>query len=189
MPMISGYSPESIGKNIALFMREGKPHAQSIAIALEHARREYRKAHPIGKFPRYLSPVSTRVRKHNPERRSKSGAFWDVYLDGKEIDSVWFTSGHTAYDVKTSLVDHDGYDPRIVVKQHRKKRSIKNNPVRKKSGSVIMVFGHGQKGYWTGKGWNTSHGSAHRFASVDSAKNIANTLTVPVGYRIAIATG
>lgn len=48
---------------------------------------------------------------------------WTVYLKGKEIDTV-FTRGKadggattTAEDVRRSLVDHDGYDPRIVVKQ------------------------------------------------------------------------
>ena len=48
---------------------------------------------------------------------------WDVYLDGKKIDTVFYTvradggAVQTAEDVKRSLVDHDGYSPTIVVKK------------------------------------------------------------------------
>lgn len=40
---------------------------------------------------------------------------WDVFLNGKEIDTVWSTE-QNAEDMKRSLVNHDGYDPNIVVK-------------------------------------------------------------------------
>jgi len=43
--------------------------------------------------------------------------FWDVFLDGKEIDSVPYTEDCDERYVKHSLIDHDGYDPRIVVKK------------------------------------------------------------------------
>lgn len=187
MPLKSGYSPESIGNNIALMMREGKPHAQAIAISLEHGRREFRKHFPDKKFPRYLESVS-RKRKTNPSGASKKGGFWNVYLNGKLIDEVWFTAGHTAYDVKTSLVDHDGYDPSIIVKQHKSKRGLKTNPVNKKHGFVIMVFGKGKKGYWTGLDWNTTLQRAHRYPSADQAKRVAEKLCLPAGYHIAVTS-
>ena len=43
---------------------------------------------------------------------------WDVYLRGKNIDTVFYTDKSiTADEIKRSLVDHDGYDPNIVVKK------------------------------------------------------------------------
>jgi hypothetical protein len=42
---------------------------------------------------------------------------WDVYLDGKLIDTVWFTSDCNAEYVLRSLIEHDGYDPAITVQK------------------------------------------------------------------------
>ena len=41
--------------------------------------------------------------------------FWAVYLRGKKIDSVPYTLACDAEYVRTSLIDHDGYDPAIEV--------------------------------------------------------------------------
>jgi hypothetical protein len=57
---------------------------------------------------------------------------WDVFLNGKKIETV-FHGSHanpggakvTAEDVKHGLVNHDGYDPGIVV---RKQRSMWKTP-------------------------------------------------------------
>jgi hypothetical protein len=38
MPLIKGYSKESVGKNIGKEMKRGKPQKQAIAIALNTAR-------------------------------------------------------------------------------------------------------------------------------------------------------
>ncbi len=48
----------------------------------------------------------------------KNQAF-DVFLDDKEIDTVFYSSGDVVdeEEVKKSLVEHDGYDPNIVVKR------------------------------------------------------------------------
>ena len=49
-------------------------------------------------------------------------AAFDVFLNGKQIDTVFWNNRAdggaviTADDVKKSLIDHDGYDPRIEVK-------------------------------------------------------------------------
>lgn len=51
---------------------------------------------------------------------NESNAF-DVYKDGKKIDTVYYKGDETAADVKKSLVDHDGYDSDIVVKQRKTK--------------------------------------------------------------------
>jgi len=41
---------------------------------------------------------------------------YSVFLDGKEIDTVFYSGEQEVEDVKRSLVDHDGYDSRIEVK-------------------------------------------------------------------------
>lgn len=50
--------------------------------------------------------------------KAKSGGAhqaWNVYLNGKLIDTVFFVPSMEADDVKRSLVNHDGYDPAITV--------------------------------------------------------------------------
>ena len=48
---------------------------------------------------------------------------WNVYLNGKLIDTVFYNTHCdggakiTAEEVKKSLVDHDGYNPAIVVRK------------------------------------------------------------------------
>lgn len=44
---------------------------------------------------------------------------WNVYLNGKLIDSVYYQSTCDQEYVCTSLIDHDGYNPNIVVKRDR----------------------------------------------------------------------
>lgn len=48
-------------------------------------------------------------------REAKSIA-WDIYLNGKLIDTV-FDSEKDPEEVKKSLINHDGYDPGIKVKK------------------------------------------------------------------------
>lgn len=44
---------------------------------------------------------------------------WDVFLDGKKIDTVFCTPDCDADYVRRSLIDHDGYDSRIEVRKSR----------------------------------------------------------------------
>ena len=46
---------------------------------------------------------------------------YNVYLNGRKIDTVFYGDAVkvTAADVKRSLIDHDGYDPRIIVNKAR----------------------------------------------------------------------
>lgn len=44
---------------------------------------------------------------------------WDVYLNGRLIDTVFYDADCTADYVKRGLINHDGYDPRIVVRRGR----------------------------------------------------------------------
>lgn len=41
---------------------------------------------------------------------------WDVILNGKVIDTVFYTKDCDAEYVRRSLINHDGYDPRITVR-------------------------------------------------------------------------
>ena len=43
---------------------------------------------------------------------------WDVWLYGRVIDTVFYDCDMTEETVKTSLVNHDGYDSRICVREH-----------------------------------------------------------------------
>jgi hypothetical protein len=44
--------------------------------------------------------------------------WWKVSLNGEEIDNVPYAQSYrTAEEVKRSLVNHDGYDPNIVVER------------------------------------------------------------------------
>ena len=45
---------------------------------------------------------------------------WDVYLCFKWIDKVFFNEAVTAEQVRTSLINLDGYDSRIIVKAENK---------------------------------------------------------------------
>jgi len=45
---------------------------------------------------------------------------WNVYLNGKKIDTVYFTPGCDAEYVRKSLINHDGYNADIVVKMVKK---------------------------------------------------------------------
>lgn len=59
---------------------------------------------------------------------------FDVYLKSKHIDTVFYSDGMKigAEEVKKSLVEHDGYDSRIVVRKvHRSAGSTGGRAVRK----------------------------------------------------------
>jgi hypothetical protein len=48
---------------------------------------------------------------------------FDVFLNGKEIDTVFYSAGANvdAEEVRRSLIDHDGYDGRITVRERKQK--------------------------------------------------------------------
>jgi hypothetical protein len=52
MPMTKGYSSKSIGKNIAIEMKSGKPQKQSVAIALNVATKAAKAAGKPSKAPK-----------------------------------------------------------------------------------------------------------------------------------------
>lgn len=42
---------------------------------------------------------------------------WNVYLNGKLIDTVFYDSDCSAGYVRTGLINHDGYDAHITVRR------------------------------------------------------------------------
>ena len=44
---------------------------------------------------------------------------WKITLNGHMIDMVFYDKGITAEEVKKSLIDHDGFDPRINVRKSK----------------------------------------------------------------------
>ena len=45
---------------------------------------------------------------------------WNVYLNGKRIDTIFCDNDIEADSVKDSLVNHDNYDPNINVRRDNK---------------------------------------------------------------------
>jgi len=43
---------------------------------------------------------------------------WNVYLNGKNIDTVFFAKSSAAADVRDALINHDGYDQQIAVRRN-----------------------------------------------------------------------
>jgi hypothetical protein len=53
-----------------------------------------------------------------PKMPLKKQEAFDVHLHGKRIDTV-FATGYTVDEMKTSLINHDGYNPSITVRKAR----------------------------------------------------------------------
>lgn len=74
------------------------------------------------------------------KRSLKGTGAWNVYLRGKLIDTVFYNPGANVDndDVRRSLIDHDGYDPGITVRQRIKQVSGK----RRHPGLGVGVVAH-----------------------------------------------
>jgi len=111
----------------------------------EIARRQKRppqEAPPDTRYPReYLAGyVSGQLHSAEESRHGNPGAYpymdaWDVYLRGERIDTVFRSSAalrsmspkELAEDIRRSLVEHDNYDPAIVVRLRRRKMPARKN--------------------------------------------------------------
>lgn len=68
-----------------------------------------------------LGPSTGTPRSSTSTVRMNPQAAFSVFLHGRKIDTVYFSSNARTSEVRRSLIDHDGYDPAIrVVKAHRR---------------------------------------------------------------------
>jgi len=63
-------------------------------------------------------------KRRNPARSSK----WYVYLGDHHLDTVFYAPHVSADEVRRGLIDHDGYDPRIEVRQSFRERGMSKLP-------------------------------------------------------------
>jgi hypothetical protein len=61
--------------------------------------------------------VAERLRSRRKEHMMAAYSAWNVYLNGKCIDTVFYDPDCDRDDVRTGLIEHDGYDPAIVVQK------------------------------------------------------------------------
>lgn len=54
-----------------------------------------------------------------PSKKSDHHRAFDVFLDGEEIDTVFYSKRDkiTEGEVRDALVSHDGYSPSIIVRE------------------------------------------------------------------------
>lgn len=113
----------SEGRGMVLVRDPDEGHVTASEAWVKKSTRPVSKVHAVG----------GRVRKTaNPTRKSSErmvGEF-DVFLRGKHIDTVFFSPGQTAGEVRSSLINHDGYDPRISVvgKSHAGRKARNPTP-------------------------------------------------------------
>ncbi len=62
MPLIHGYSPAALHRNVGTLVAEGRDPAQAAAIAYKEARAAWRKKHPRGGYPAHLAGTGRHVR-------------------------------------------------------------------------------------------------------------------------------
>jgi hypothetical protein len=79
----------------------------------------------VGGYGSNRNDPRVRIVMHKPrkssERRTNPHHAYDVFLNGKKIDTVFYSHAEPVDDVKRSLVNHDGYDYNIVVRKARRK--------------------------------------------------------------------
>lgn len=73
---------------------------------------------PVTEHERKIEKAPERETYLNPNiANTKTNQWWDVSLNGKNIDQVNFSPEMTAEEVKRSLINHDGYDSSISVRK------------------------------------------------------------------------
>lgn len=105
---------DEIANSAVSFALDAEPDLEAAGFSGPHAGQFHRPKTGSKKNPRRLSA------RRRTARRNPSETF-NVYLNGRLIDTVFQSGPFTTEEVKRSLVNHDGYDPRIVVKKQRKR--------------------------------------------------------------------
>lgn len=116
---------------------------------------------------------------------------WNVYLNGKLIDTVFSTPGCDAKEMRTSLIDHDGFSQAITIRKRKKaienQATIKNKQsaqleAEKRWGNLALAWIIAGVRYVTndqrsgnGQGWRhfVGHGKTWDEAFADADKRLA----------------
>lgn len=79
---------------------------------------------------------------HEKKSSKEAGAHqaWDVILNGKVIDTVFYDADCDADYVKRGLINHDGYDAGIEVRKPRKSRASKKDASLGKKASLLAKY-------------------------------------------------
>ena len=71
--------------------------------------------------PKCGKPYLIKETRDGPELKKMTG--WNVYLNGKWVNKVFFVETETKEQILKSLINHDGFDSSIAIK---KERVVKN---------------------------------------------------------------
>jgi len=76
-----------------------------------------------------------------PLRAKNGSTAWLVLLNGEQTDIVYFSDAMDADDVKHSLVNHDGYDPRITVKKRQRRKTHAPDALAENASKAKLRYG------------------------------------------------
>lgn len=153
MPLVQGYSEAAIAENIARERRAGRDGLQAIAIAMETARRAWRRHHPRGRYPMHLAGM----RKPHPRKtvagwmRSRNrSAGTDLVAPTNATSGLEFDAFNTALAKALGRLKKDAQAETI--RQNYKgtgsKKAVRQIWVRFKNGAVIDLWlEHGYLGF------------------------------------------
>lgn len=101
-----------------------------------YLRKHFEAEAKLGNYDHLLTKTS-RAKMVKPSNANRSGGqtAWNVYLNGKLIDTVFYSGGVDADYVRRGLVDHDGYDSRITVRKRAKRSANRSGSTKPKWGT------------------------------------------------------
>lgn len=97
----AGYSAKHIGDIISQEVTAGIPHAQAVAIAYRQARKNYRKKHPTGPFPKHLQGVGKFYKKNPPKK-----PMWSYWFVDRKNGNVWEPVAAFKHNKKKEAVEY-----------------------------------------------------------------------------------
>jgi hypothetical protein len=143
MPLIHGWSRAVVSSNVSREMEAGRPQSQAVAIALSNARRDYRRRHPVGPFPKHLRMTSAyRTQRSNRAghiggKKSKKGKSYggSVRVLWSPVRQQWFVTWGDDLSRATVLKTFDDWKD-----AHAYATEITSGSANRASGSTWDVY-------------------------------------------------
>ena len=88
-----------------------KKHHMEVLEWVKHNPKKWDKAYAEGKTPQLVKEIVSEKPRH---------IAWNISLNRKRIDTVFYNPDIKKEDVKRSLIEHDGYDSGIKLNKSRK---------------------------------------------------------------------